>query len=79
MLIFNIVAQTSQLHMTQEIFPKFSPSDLVKYTSVPAINKVTGKNRTTSLVLTQNLKTVHQQQNKYPENSEKSDLSTGIP
>lgn len=28
----------SQLHITQEIFPRFSPSDLVKNTFVPGIN-----------------------------------------
>lgn len=38
LVIFNTAVQMSQLHINLEIFPQFSPSDLVKYTSVPAIN-----------------------------------------
>lgn len=64
LLIFNTSVQMSQKLISQKIFPKFSPSDLQKYTSVSAINWITGKNRATKLVVIQAPKTDYQPQNK---------------
>lgn len=38
LVIFYTTVQMSQKLINQKIFPKFSPSDLEKYTSVSAIN-----------------------------------------